>query len=136
MGLQPEDFSGIGEARDREEATQRFLTLKEKFKTGFKRMALILHPDRNGGDPEKTATFHLLMSVAKEFDNLRIKPPTTVKYQTTFSGPIPPPPPKRSGVPRYYPIGYPGTETQNRYSTNADRVAQIRPRGVNSPRGR
>lgn len=136
MGLQPEDFSAIGEARDREEAVQRFLVLKGKFKTGFKRMVLILHPDQNGGDLEKTTQFHLLMAIAKEFDGLRIKPPPTVSYHTTFDGPTPPPPPKRRGVPRYYPIGYPGTETQNRYVTNADRVAQMKPRGVNSPRGR
>jgi len=136
MGLQQEDFSAVGDARNREEAIQIFTALRGKFKTGFNKLVLLLHPDTNGGDPEKTAQFHLLMAVAKEFASLKIKPPPTVRYKTTFGGPIPPPPPKRPGVPRYYPVGYPGTETQNRYSTNADKVVQMRPTGVNSPRGR
>ena len=136
MGLQQEDFSAVGKATTREEAVQRFTALRDRFKTGFKRLALLLHPDKNGGDPEKTAQFHLLLAVAKEFANLRVKPPPVVRYQTTFGGPIPPPPPKRRGVPQYYPTGYPGTETKNRYSTNADEVVQMRPTGVSSPRGR
>lgn len=136
MGLQLEDFSAVGEARTREEAIQRFTDLKAKFKSGFKRMISILHPDRNGGSAEKTAQFHLLMAVAKEFEELKIKPPQTVRYHTTFGGPIPPPPPKRRTVPQYYPTGYPGTTTQTKYSTNASKVVQLRPTGVTSPRGR
>lgn len=136
MGLQPEDFSAIGQSKDREEALQKFTALRDKFKTAFKRMVTVLHPDRNGGDPKKTAQFQLLVAVAKEFDNLKIKPPPTVRYHTTFSGPIPPPPPKMRVVPQYYPIGYPGTTTQSKYSANAERVVQLRPTGVTSPRGR
>ena len=136
MGLQLEDFSAVGEAKDREEAVRKFTDLKTKFKSGFKRMVTLLHPDRNDGDPEKTAQFHLLMVVAKEFDKLKIEPLPTVRYHTTFGGPIPPRPPKRPGVPQYYPTGYPGTDTRNRYSTNADKVVQMRPTGVTSPRGR
>jgi hypothetical protein len=138
MGLQLEDFRAVGEARNREEAIQRVTDLKAKFKLGFKKMVTLLHPDRNGGDLEKTAQFHLLMAVAKEFDSLKFKapPPTTVRYHTTFGGPIPPQPPKRQGVPQYYPTGYPGTATQNRYSTKAAKIVEMRPTGVTSPRGR
>ena len=135
MGLRPEDFSAVVDSRDREEAIQRFTALKAKFKTGFRKMVTLLHPDRNDGDPEKTAQFHLLMTMAKEFDSLKVKPPPTVRYQTTFGAPIPPPP-KRKVVPQYYPTGYPGTTQTNRYSTNADKVVQMRPTGVTSPRGR
>ena len=136
MGLQLEDFSAVSQSKNREEAAQRLNALKAKFKICFKKMVTTFHPDRNGGDPEKTAQFHLLMAVAKEFDSLKIKPPPTTRYHTTFNAPVPPPPPRRKGVPQYYPTGYPGTTTQNKYSTNADKVVQLRPTGVTSPRGR
>jgi hypothetical protein len=134
MGLRPEDFSAVGQARNREEAIQLVSSLKAKFKAGFKRMIHQTHPDRNGGDPTK---FNLLMQVAKEFESLKVKDPKpTVRYHTVFNAPIPPRPPKRGGIPHYYPVGYHGTTTVNPHSTNAAEVVNLKPRGVSSPRGR
>jgi hypothetical protein len=134
MGLRPEDFGAVGQARNREEAIQLFNGLKGKFKAGFKRMIHRTHPDRNGGDPTK---FNLLMQVAKELESLKVSAPKpTVRYHTVFNAPIPPPPPKRGGVPHYYPVGYPGTTTTNTYSTNGAKVVDLKPTGVSSPRGR
>ena len=134
MGLQPEELRAIGKAKNRGEAVQRLEALKAKFKKCFKKMVLQLHPDRNDGDSEKTAQFQLLMEMSKEFENLKINdPPTapTVRYQTMFNGPIPPIPPKRPGVPHYYPE----TNTM-RTCPNPPSVVFLKPTGVTSPRTR
>lgn len=79
MGLQLEEFRAVGESKNREDAIQRFTTLRNKFKEGFRRMIVPLHPDHNEGDPKKTEQFHLLIAMAKEFESLKIKTPSATK---------------------------------------------------------
>lgn len=66
------------------EAAQAFLKAGQvEAKRRFRQLAKDLHPDRNGGDPEKTRRFAILSNHMEEIDRI----------QVVVQAPPPPPPP-------------------------------------------
>jgi hypothetical protein len=62
--------------------------LKLGAKSRYRKLALQLHPDCNGGDPEKTAKFSFLSQVIKQIESMEYKP--------LPPAPAPPPMPQTS----------------------------------------
>ncbi len=58
-----------------EEAVKHLEALKDKVRRGWKRAVFDLHPDRTGGDPEKTARFHELTRARDAFEAFRLPVP-------------------------------------------------------------
>jgi len=73
MDLTPEDFHGVRQAPSLEEAQRRLAIVKEKVKTGFRKLAIQLHPDHTNGDPEKTELFKLLVTLKNDIDKLQVE---------------------------------------------------------------
>lgn len=72
MGVLPQDFQGIQLAPSFEEAKRLLEVIKDKVKTGFKKLAFELHPDRTGNDPVKTAKFKLAANVKNDIEKLTV----------------------------------------------------------------
>jgi len=85
LGLTPAEFHYPLEATTREEAERRLADMKAHGKRLFRQRALELHPDRTGGDPEKTERFKLLSSTMEALEALRLpapEPPVQVFHPT------------------------------------------------------
>lgn len=93
-GVFVEDFNSVRLAKTQEDADHRLVSLKAKFKVGFQRLALELHPDRNSGDSAKTERLRILVLLKSHVERLqapRIEPPTrargvVVHYYPTKNG--------------------------------------------------
>lgn len=48
--------------------------LKKRVRAQLRRLALELHPDRNGGDPDKTRRFVVLSKVCTDIQNIDVHP--------------------------------------------------------------
>lgn len=136
MGLRPEDFQAVRLAPSPEVAAKLLGDLKERFRSGFKKLAFELHPDRTGGDPQKTEDFKALIQLREGFERLQVpeyapEPPAKVYSSTTVFN-NPPPPPKRKVVIHYYPRSEGGRATVTT-EESAGRVAGMAPRGVHTP---
>jgi hypothetical protein len=83
LGLSQGDFQAVQRAPSFEVAQQRLTELKERAKKGFRKVALVLHPDRTNNDPDKTEAFKLVAAVVDDIEKLN------------FSAPQPPPPQMR-----------------------------------------
>lgn len=59
-----------------QEALKLLEALKEKVRRNWKRWAFELHPDRTGGDTQKTDLFQRLTGVRERFEQLTLPPPT------------------------------------------------------------
>jgi hypothetical protein len=75
LGLVPQDFMVVKQAKDLNEAREVLKLVKEKARKGFKKAALRLHPDHNGGDEQKTALFIRTKAVLDHLDKLEVRPP-------------------------------------------------------------
>jgi len=93
-GIFAEDFNSVRFAKTQEDADHRLASLKTKFKVGFKRLALELHPDRNSGDSAKSERLRILVLLKSHVERLqapRIKPVTytrgvVIHYYPTQNG--------------------------------------------------
>jgi hypothetical protein len=81
LGILPLDWQRVQRAPNLEAAKNELEHIKERAKKAFKKLALELHPDMNGGDEEKTVKFKQLNEALQILDKLQIRPP-----------PRPPPP--------------------------------------------
>ena len=75
LGLQQSDFQGVQARPNLKDAEQALADLKARAHKNFKKAARQLHPDVNGGDEAKTATFASLVQVLDEIDKLQVRPP-------------------------------------------------------------
>lgn len=137
MGLHPADFQDVRLAPNAEEAARRLEKLRARFRAGFKKLAFDLHPDRTGGDPQKTEDFKALIQLRDGFDKLRVpefspEPEVRVYSSTVVFNNPPPPSPKRKVVIHYYPRSEGGRATVTT-EESAGRVAGMAPRGVHTP---
>lgn len=74
LGIAPEDFQRArvnGRALD---------ALRAHVKKAYRKLALSLHPDRTGGDPEKAKLFQLATEVVQEIEKMEAEPPRRVKW--------------------------------------------------------
>lgn len=73
LGVTVEELEAIERApfRQGEELLKR---MKIRVSKAYKRLASQLHPDRTGGDPEKTELFTLVTRVAKELSRRTARP--------------------------------------------------------------
>jgi hypothetical protein len=57
-------------------------TLKREVKKTYRKLALVLHPDRTGNDPEKSFLFQLATEVVKEIQVMEVisESPRCVKW--------------------------------------------------------
>ena len=83
LGLSQGDFQAVQRAPSFEVAQQRLAELKERTKKQFRKVALVLHPDRTNNDPDKTEAFKLVAAVVDDIEKLN------------FGRPSPPPPQMR-----------------------------------------
>jgi hypothetical protein len=111
----------IRSAANAEQAHERLAELKERGRTLYRKAAFELHPDRTGGDPEKTELFKLLSVAAKALDEivLRVHKPS-------------PQPIVRQIIIQHHPFGFYGggtstTTTTANYATNVYRVVGMTP---------
>jgi hypothetical protein len=138
MGINHGEIEAIARAKSQEEGDYLLGELRSRFKKGFKKLVLKLHPDQNK-DPDAVAEFSLLLELPKLIAALKFKPPSRaprVIYHTIFVSPISPPLPRKVGVPQYFQAEVPRANSPRSYTTDAARVANLRPHGVTSPRGR
>jgi hypothetical protein len=138
MGINSRDFEAIAQAKSQEEGDRLLLDLRGRFKKGFKRLVLLLHPDQNS-DPSAVGELSLLLELPKLIEALQFKPSPRaprVVYHTVFVSPVSPPQPRRNGVPQYFQTEGSGTNSTHSYTTDASRVVDLKPHGVTSPRGR
>jgi len=70
LGLVPQDFLTVKQARTPEEAKEVLRVLKDKARRGFKKAALKLHPD-HGGDQ---TLFVRVKSVVEHIESLQVRP--------------------------------------------------------------
>lgn len=88
MGVLPQDFTALQQARTPEEATRLLEAIKEKVRVGFKRLAFELHPDRTGNDPEKTRRFKLVCALKSDIDKITVnstpRPPVAMRHVTVI----------------------------------------------------
>lgn len=67
MGVTEAKLRHVYEAPSQEEGERRLGDLQAACKEGFRKLALELHPDVTGGDPDKTARFKRLKSIYESF---------------------------------------------------------------------
>jgi hypothetical protein len=72
LGVHPHDVEALS-SLPYEEARQRLVLLKDLARKNFRRMALELHPDRTGNDPEKTARFKLLSVIRDDLERVEVR---------------------------------------------------------------
>lgn len=103
LGITPADLESLRRL-PHEEAVKELAALKDKVRRQWKRAAFELHPDRTGGDPEKTALFQALSSAKEVFENFQIPEPT---FYIKPKGSIPTPSQKaHRRVPNQQAVGY------------------------------
>ena len=71
LGLCPADFTHIRRLPF-SRAKEALGVLKERAKKAFRKLAPELHPDRNGGNAQKTELFKKLNQLVREIDGLGI----------------------------------------------------------------
>lgn len=91
LGVAPADVDAL-RRMPFEAAVKHLEELKERVRKNFKRLALELHPDRTGGDAEKTERFKVVSSIKDEFEKLQIRP-VPVRPPPVVT--VAPPPPVR-----------------------------------------
>jgi hypothetical protein len=75
LGIFPPDFQRVQRAPSFEQAKQELELLKERARKGFRKVAIELHPDQNGGDEMKTETFKQLNGLVQKIEKLQLRPP-------------------------------------------------------------
>lgn len=83
LGVRPEDLARVQRAPSFEAAKAQLEELKVRVRAAWKRAAFDLHPDRTGGDPEKTRLYTALNGVRQDFEGLEMRlppPPPPVLY--------------------------------------------------------
>lgn len=77
MGLSMADIQWPTRSGNLEEAKQRLVALKAKAKTGFRRAAMDLHPDRTGGDEAKSELFRVVCALNDDIEKLEMQDRST-----------------------------------------------------------
>jgi hypothetical protein len=72
LEVDPTRLLEVRRMRSAEVASASLKALQTDIRKRFKKLALKLHPDVNGGDAEKTETFKLLSGFVDEIDKLRV----------------------------------------------------------------
>jgi hypothetical protein len=86
LGLTAEAHASVRQAPSFEAAVARLDAIKAEAKRRYRKLALELHPDRTGGDVDKTERFKVLAQVMDQLEKMRVgRPPA----------PRPAPPPVR-----------------------------------------
>lgn len=76
LGVGTRDFQEIVQRSNGfDDGAHRLAELKKKVRANFRRKALELHPDQNGGDQEKTELFMLVQKTMQVVDGLEIRRP-------------------------------------------------------------
>ena len=76
LGLSPTDFMAVEQAAPWE-GPALVREIQARARRAYKRAVLTLHPDKNGGDAEKTDLFRDVTEVLSEIDELRYIPRRT-----------------------------------------------------------
>ncbi len=124
----PEDLDAVRHAPSFEAGQAKLAELKERARRNFKHLAFELHPDRTGGDPEKTERFKRIAQAHGEVEKLQLqrRPPVQQVFVMHQYMPFHAPTPVTSTSP--YAAAY--ASTTNSTSANAYcawQVAFIRP---------
>lgn len=72
LGVMPADMDALRRL-PLEQAKIHLEQLKERVRKNYRQLAFELHPDRTGGDPEKTERFKLVGTIKDEFEKLQIQ---------------------------------------------------------------
>ena len=72
LGVTPQDFRVLQTAPTLDAANKMLDELKVRVKKSFRRAAMELHPDKNGGDEAKTEEFKRLSALVDEVDKLKM----------------------------------------------------------------
>ena len=91
LGITETELKDLSKLSSFREAEALLLKLKAKAKKNYKRLAFELHPDRNGGDPEKTALYVLLTKVQQEFSKKEARPPVYDTHSVPLRSSVKPP---------------------------------------------
>lgn len=73
LGLCQADFKNVTRMPSYEQGLKELENLKSRCRKGLRKAALQLHPDQNGGDPEKTALFSKLANFVKRIEGLQLQ---------------------------------------------------------------
>lgn len=84
LGVSPVDMERLRQMTSVEEATTWLDELKARVRKNFKQLAFELHPDRTGGDEEKTARFKLYGTVKDEFEKIQVQARQVPNPQAIF----------------------------------------------------
>ena len=87
LGITPAALHAIRSARP-DQAKAMLEELKQVAKSRYRKLAFELHPDRNNGDPEKTAKFAFLSQVIKQVESMEVRPAPPPPPFRTVPGPV------------------------------------------------
>lgn len=128
----PEDIEAVRREPTFEAAQAKLAELQECVRKNFRQLAFELHPDRTGGDPEKTARFKALVQARDEIEKLRLRRPAPVQQHRVVMMWINPVPMRQTTATpsAVYSNGYAsvGTSTATGSTVSPWQVAFIRPR--------
>lgn len=86
LGLEPYDFIGVRKA-PAHQGPQMLRQLKRRVRKAYKAAALRYHPDKTGGDAEKTRMFQAVTEVLGEVEDLEYHAPRpTFVWKFSISG--------------------------------------------------
>lgn len=104
LGVHPSDLQAVLEQADYATCKKKLAELKDKVKKSFRKVVLLLHPDVNGGDAEKTELFKVVCRIKEDIEKLSIQ-----QRQPAPIAPPPPPPVPFVVVVMHHPMrGVPG----------------------------
>lgn len=79
LGVHQGFFHAVQTARTLDAAMELLRGAQATAKKEFRKLAMELHPDRNGGDQQKTEEFMHLTEVLRQFEDLTIQPMQAVQ---------------------------------------------------------
>src|SRR5579872_3586024 len=88
LGLCPADFQRVQRMPTYQQGVEELQALKDRTRKAFRRVAVQLHPDQNGGDEAKTAKFKNMNELVQKVEKLQLRPPTppTINFAFPLNG--------------------------------------------------
>jgi hypothetical protein len=117
LGIQMQDLDNLRRIQF-QQAVEILQKLKDQTKTKYKKLAFELHPDRTGGDEEKTKLFSDVTAAHKWFQDLRLQPPAPQQIPIRISL-------RTVHYPRAYPFGGSVTATTTASTTTSYNAARV-----------